>query len=40
MNTGGTIAADGTYTVKLSVNDLAYNKATVYPVVLTVAIGL
>ena len=37
--TGGAQAAPGTYTVKLSVKDLAYNKATVYPIGLSVAVG-
>jgi flagellar hook assembly protein FlgD len=38
--TGGATASPGTYTVKLSVNDLAYNKATVYPIVLSVDVGI
>ncbi len=38
--TGGATAAPGTYAVKLSVKDLAYNKATVYPIVLSVDVGI
>jgi len=38
--TGGAAAAPGTYTVNLSVNDLAYNEATVYPIVLSVDVGV
>jgi len=37
--TGGTLAAPGTYTVKLSIKDTAYNKAAVYPIVLSVDLG-
>jgi flagellar hook assembly protein FlgD len=38
--TGGATAAPGKYAVKLSVNDLASNKATVYPIVLSVDVGV
>jgi flagellar hook assembly protein FlgD len=38
--TSRSIAAPGTYTVKLSVKDTAYNKASPYPIVLTVDIGV